>query len=275
MDHERIFSNEISVTQTYQELKLNNEFMFGKVMDDVGRCVEMIRRLTGNVIDTVEDLCVEKAIRITDDSKGVRYDVYIDNGQEAYDVEMENKESLSDDLPRRSRFYQGIIDLKDLEKGHDYIELKDSYVIFICTFDPFDMGEAYYEFSNLCHNDTNFELNDGRKIIFFNTKGNMSGLSEETRRFLRYIETGVAEDAYTGQLEEAVILARQNRKWRGEYMMYSAHIMDARRMGKKEGLEEGLKAMRSLVNEGEITAEMAAKKLNMTAEEFMKITDSL
>ena len=103
----------------------------------------------------------------------------------------------------------------------------------------------------------------------------MSGLSEETRRFLRYIETGVAEDAYTGQLEEAVILARQNRKWRGEYMMYSAHIMDARRMGKKEGLEEGLKAMRSLVNEGEITAEMAAKKLNMTAEEFMKITDSL
>ena len=84
MEHERIFSSEISVTQTYQELKLNNEFMFGKVMDDVGRCVEMIRRLTGNVIDTVEDLCVEKAIRITDDSKGVRYDVYIDNGQEKW-----------------------------------------------------------------------------------------------------------------------------------------------------------------------------------------------
>ena len=113
MEHESIFSNEISVTQTYQELKLNNEFMFGKVMDD---------------------------------SKGVRYDVYIDNGQEAYDVEMENKESLSDDLPKRSRFYQGIIDLKDLEKGHDYTELKDSYVIFICTFDPFNKGEAYYEF---------------------------------------------------------------------------------------------------------------------------------
>ena len=48
------------------------------------------------------------------------------------------------DLPRRSRYYQGQIDLAYLEKGSGYDELKDSFIIFICRFDPFGHGFSRY-----------------------------------------------------------------------------------------------------------------------------------
>ena len=50
------------------------------------------------------------------------------------------------ELPKRSRYYQGIIDLNMIEKGESYDILKESYVIFICTFDFFEKGRSVYEF---------------------------------------------------------------------------------------------------------------------------------
>lgn len=42
-----------------------------------------------------------------------------------------------EELPKRSRYYQDIIDLNLIEKGEAYDILNTSYVIFICTFDFF------------------------------------------------------------------------------------------------------------------------------------------
>ena len=38
-----------------------------------------------------------------------------------------------EELPKRSRYYQDIIDLNLIEKGEAYDILNTSYVIFICT----------------------------------------------------------------------------------------------------------------------------------------------
>ena len=51
-----------------------------------------------------------------------------------------------EELPKRSRYYQDIIDLKLIEKGQSYDILKTSYVIFICTFDFFEKNRSIYEF---------------------------------------------------------------------------------------------------------------------------------
>ena len=47
-----------------------------------------------------------------------------------------------DNLPKRMRYYQGMIDLNILEKGESYKALKKSFVIFICTFDLFGQGRV-------------------------------------------------------------------------------------------------------------------------------------
>ena len=58
-----------------------------------------------------------------------------DDKNVAYDVEMQT--TYSSDLPKRIRFYQGMIDLNLIESGDEYSNLKRSYIIFICLSDPF------------------------------------------------------------------------------------------------------------------------------------------
>ena len=78
-------------------------------------------------------------IEITADGRGIRLDVYLDDEHgTVYDLEMQT--TKHSDLPKRSRYYQGMIDLNLIQRGAKFSDLKKSYVIFICTEDPFDEG---------------------------------------------------------------------------------------------------------------------------------------
>ena len=66
----------------------------------------------------------------------MRLDAFLKDGMNTvYNVEMQTSDF--EDLPKRSRYYHSIIDAEHLQKGQDYSELGDSYVIFICTKDIF------------------------------------------------------------------------------------------------------------------------------------------
>ena len=51
------------------------------------------------------------------------------------------------------------------ELENHYRQLTNSYVIFICTYDLFGQGLYCYEFENICKDNTELSLNDGRKTI--------------------------------------------------------------------------------------------------------------
>ena len=221
------------IEEQYERLTLKDDFIFGKIMQEPCNCVEMLQRLTGNVIGSNISINNQKAIKVAVDGKGVRYDVYVeDESTGLYDAEMQQKENVV--LPKRSRFYQGLMDLNNLETGDEYSELLDSYVIFICTFDPFDKGLCCYKFENICKGYKGMEdisLGDGRKILIYNTKGTVVNVDKDTENFLRYIETGRVSDDYTEGLEQAVLVARCNKEWRVEYMKTFIHDADVKREG--------------------------------------------
>ncbi len=102
------------------------------------------------------------------------------------------------------RYYQGMIDLNILDKGKDYTTLKKSYVIFICTFDPFGEGRHIYTFCNKCQENTALTLDDDAVKIILSTKGTMDDVSPEMQRILDYIDGKGASDKFTEELEEAV-----------------------------------------------------------------------
>ena len=225
----------------YEKLTLKDDFMFGKVMQDERNCIDMLERLTGNKIEKISTVVGQKVIKITNDSKGVRYDIYVeDENDNVYDTEMQQKNGTADIevLPKRARFYQGMVDLNLLESGGDYEDLKTSYVIFICTFDPFGEDLCSYQFENICVNGANISLKDGRKILIFNTKGNTINVSRETYDFLKFIDANVVSDEYTERLSKDVSKARMNKEWRVEYMKTLLHDMDVRREGRAEGRKE-------------------------------------
>ena len=125
-----------------------------------------------------------------------------------------------------------------VEKGLPYTALNASYVIFICTFDPFGKGNYQYTFRTLCQEDTAFALEDETTRIFFNTKGNLEEAPEELRKLLQYIETNQPEGAFTKQLDHEVKRAKQNEKWRREYMKELLHDFDTKEEGRREGKQE-------------------------------------
>ena len=81
----------------------------------------------------------EKVIEQRTDSKGIRVDVYVeDNKQRSFDLEMQVADT--DNIAKRMRYYQGLIDLDKLKRGQHYSAPGASYIIFICPFDRFKQG---------------------------------------------------------------------------------------------------------------------------------------
>lgn len=86
----------------------------------------------------------------------------------SYDVEAQNE--CNGNIAKRSRYYQAEMDVSSLKPGDDFSDLKPGYVIFICTFDPFDEGLYRYTFEECCL-ETGKPLGDETRKIFLNTKG--------------------------------------------------------------------------------------------------------
>lgn len=228
----------------YEKLELKDDFMFGKVMQNETICKEFLEHLMNIKIDSITYPERQKSLKITSEGKGVRLDVYVQDDEDViYDAEMQKKsnEEIAEQLPKRSRYYQGMIDLNLLEKGASYQDLSESYIIFICTYDPFGTNLYRYTFENICKEDDSLSLKDGTKKVFFNTKGTKGDISEQAKVLLDYIDRSVTNDEFTKSLEKEVEKVRKNEMWRREYMKTLLHDEEIRQEGKKEGIEEGIR----------------------------------
>ena len=114
----------------------------------------------------------------------------------AFDLEMQNYRER--DLPKRARYYQSQIDSEHLQQGTPYRELPDSYIVFLCTFDPFDRGYHKYEFRELCIDDPSVELDSGESKVFINAKSVQTDISPEMRGFLDYLCGAEASAVFEG-----------------------------------------------------------------------------
>lgn len=75
------------------------------------------------------------------------------------------------DLGKRSSFYHSQMDMEMLASGRPYTELADSFVIFLCDFDPFGENRYRYTFQNICKESKALYLGDGKVTMFLSTKG--------------------------------------------------------------------------------------------------------
>ena len=132
-------------TTDWEEIGLSNDFIFGKVMSDPELCKELLERiLPGIEIDHIEYPELQKPIKEDVDARSVRLDVYVKDGKNTvYDIEMQTVNTR--ELPKRSRYYQGMIDLQLIDTGQPYKKLNQSYIIFICLEDIFGKRANYQD----------------------------------------------------------------------------------------------------------------------------------
>lgn len=229
----------IITSKQWKELTFSNDFIFAKVMLNPELCKGVLERLLRIKIHHLEYLEEQKVIDIAKDSKSIRLDVYVaDEKGTIFNIEMQVINTKN--IPKRTRFYQSMIDLNSLEKGMNYAELPQSFVIFICKFDPFGKGLYKYTFVNTCKEDSSLTLEDSTTKLFFNSTGKITDTDPDLEAFLKFVENGIANDAFTKRLETEVETVKQNKKWRVEYMTLLLREQDKFIEGKAEGKAEGI-----------------------------------
>lgn len=222
-----------------QELTLKNNFMFGAVMADEEICKHFLEMVLGFPIERVE-VSKERSIIYHPEYKGVRLDIYAkDENHTHYNVEMQvNKDSA---LPRRSRYYHSQIDMELLLSGTDYSELPDTYVIFICDYDPYGKKKYVYTFESHCKEDEHIVLGDGVHTIYLSTCGeNKDEVPKELVKFLEYVKadlyesTADFEDDFVSKLQRTVRHIKSSREMEERYMLFEELLKSERKEGKIE-----------------------------------------
>ena len=252
------------MAKSYEELTFVDDFMFGKVMEDKELCRDLLECLLGQPVGELQDIRSQREFRYTSEGKPIRLDVYTRDREHVYDAEMQNlnHKALKDlELPKRSRFYQTMMDVDFLQKGNSYRELLEGKVLFLCTFDPFGRGQAKYTFENRCKEDPELTLQDGTEKTFFNCYCRTEDIPKDLKALYEYIRNGKESTDLTRRIGRAVGEARRNEKWRSEYMKELLHDDDIRTEARAEGRAEGLQALITTCKELGICFDETATKL--------------
>ena len=224
----------------YEELCFSDDFMFCKVLqNNPAVCREMTELILGRKIGSFAEAEPQKTIRLTADGHGVRFDVYFEDDQDTvFDIEM-HQWSVQH-LAKRTRYYQGMIDLNMLEKGTKYENLKNSYIVFITLDNPYEeIGLHKYRFRNICMEEPCLEMGDGAEKVFLCANGTRDDVSDEIQAFLQYVAGEKPTTEITKKLDQLVLDAREHKEWRLEYMTLLERDERMREEGRAEGREEG------------------------------------
>lgn len=94
--------------KAFEELQLKDDFMFSVIMRNPKLCKPFLERILGIKIRRIEYPKSQETIDLSADAKSVRLDIYVEEGKETvYNIEMQTTQNRN--LPKRTRYYQGMI----------------------------------------------------------------------------------------------------------------------------------------------------------------------
>ena len=224
--------------EKYEDIKFTNNFAFCKVMQNEEICREVIETLLHIKIGKLVYKSFEKELKLEADKRGIRLDVYVADSDRVFDLEMQTTDQKN--LGCRMRYYQCMIDAELLEKGADFDDLKESNIIFICTFDPFYKGLPQYTFSNSCDELPSLKLDDKCRKIAYNVGAFEKVTDEKIRKLLEFISTGKSKTALTDKICKELHRVHGNEEWRAEYMTLQMLKQETYNIGFAAGEEQGI-----------------------------------
>ena len=251
-----------------KDLTIRDNFMFAAVMMEQNNCKHFLEMVLKIEIERIE-ISYEKSIIYNPEFKGIRLDVFVkDEKNTCYDIEMQ---VVKQELGKRSRYYHSQMDMELLLKGHSYEELPDSFVIFICDFDPFGEKKYQYTFENRCKEDLSLFLGDGVRSIFLSTKGeNPEDVSEELVKFLDFVRKDTAEntqeseDTFVRKLQHSMQRIKQNREMEHQYMLLEDLLKEERKAVAQSFIIEVLQ------QKGDISEELHNRIMSQTNMNVLK-----
>ena len=273
------------IEEMRKQLGFTNDFIFCTVMEEnPDLCKRLVEGILGRKIDRIEVINQQRTIRNYISNKNVCLDVYFeDDKNTVYNIEMQT--TSDNDIKRRARYYQGKIDCKNTYKGSFYRDMKDSYIIFICTFDPLDMGLPIYTAKTYIAEDKDIEYDDGATKIFINaSKQCRPELLEQTsldlRALISYCSRKEVSNKLTHDIEDKVIEALEDDEKVVQAMTVGEELeiryYNGVLRGREEGLEEGMNRksvedINAIVSKFNVSLEEACETVGISLEDYNRI----
>lgn len=256
--------------KSFDALTISDDFMFCKIMEDEGLCRIFLEMLLADKIGKITYLSSQNAIATNSEAKSIRLDVLVrDERGTSYDIEMQVGNEYN--LPQRMRYYQAALDISFLDKGYSYKALSNSYIIFLCLFDPIGSNRAFYTFENICREDKSISLRDGARKIILNADAFQQVENPDLRGFLQYVVTGEVTTEYTRRIDDMIRTIKVSEQMRKEYRILPAVIMDAIDEGLQQGLQQkAVQAARNLKRLG-ISIDIIVQATGLSKEEVENI----
>ncbi len=232
-------SSEETSEEKWEKAGISSDLIFTHVMQNKELFLGLMQRIFPELhLAKVLDHETQKAEygRLT--SKGVRFDVYSEIDGKCFDVEMQVVQR--GDEPRRTRYYQCMMDMQTLKAGKSYNQLPDSYVVMIGQFDLFKKGRHIYRFQNIEMNDHDLRLEDGTMKVFLNSKGTENDIPEDLLHFLDLVNGNAPEDDFCRRVELEIARIKQDAQIRSAFMDMEDKLRYERERAREEGLSEGL-----------------------------------
>lgn len=204
-----------------------------------------------------------------------------------FDTEMQN-DAAQDSLPRRARFYQGLMDAPLLKSGRTtkYRNLPETVIIFITQEDFFGKDLALYTFTEQCEDIPGLRLNDGTKKLFLNM-ASKNGRAELVS-LLQYMKHTTLDNPGIITMDERIVEldgivqeVKESKEWEVVKMNLVEYgiergIKRGKELGRQEGEAAGrregtLQTLTSLVKSGLLELSQAAEQAGISEAEFLDL----
>ena len=251
------------------------DVIFGEIMSNKNFCKHVLQGLVPEI--EIRDVhYLQKQRKIADPKhpkqKAVILDVLVEDlDGNLYDFEMQRADKK--DLGWRMRYYASKMDQRyTLKKGSTYRNLKTSFVIFLCMFDPqgtHKIRSSYHLYEDTDKTDI---LQDGATKIIINAKGIPNGENQVTLNLVKLMnDEPVQDDPYFEEAQAKIKEFNENPEWSDYIMDYEEKLLereqDAREEGKEEGLQQGVLEGKK---DGAKILASALKKAGNTKQEIMQ-----
>jgi len=266
--------------KTLKDLTLLDKFLFDETMEDAETFEAFLRILLGDEeLKLLSQAESEKELRTAPWLKSIRVDVFSMDEETIYNAEMQKERR--DDLIKRMRYYQALIDSSLLAPGEvNYNGMKNTTIIMIMPFDMFGYGKYVYTFEGKCKEVPELKLNDGAKRIYINTRGkNVEDVTPEFVALMNFIEYNVVKeelaDSNLSRITDRVASIKANEEVGVKFMQRWEEEIILKQTAKEEGREEGreenlLDNLHSLMQNLGLSVEQAMEALNIPKEDYPK-----
>lgn len=196
----------------------------------------------------LKEVQTEQVILNHSGKRAIRLDAWaVDYDERQFDTEMQN-DTEQDDVRKRARFYQGLIDTPLLKSGRKtrYKHLPSTVIIFITQDDIFGKDLAKYTFRERCDEIPELPLEDGTTKLFLNMSSKNG--RPELISLLQYMKNTTLDnpdilvtDERIVDLDRIVTEVKQSEEWEALQMnILEIGINKGREQGLSQGITQGI-----------------------------------